>query len=67
MLHFFRNGVNQFSRSYAQSFGKDPQFYAFYRAMQSYVQTFLGEDAGETTFVLPQGEGYLDQFSGGGR
>lgn len=55
------------ARIYAQSFGKDPQFYAFYRAMQSYVQTFLGEDAGETTFVLPQGEGYLDQFSGGGR
>ena len=55
------------ARIYAQSYGKDPQFYAFYRAMQSYVQTFLGEDAGETTFVLPQGEGYLDQFSGGGR
>lgn len=55
------------ARIYAQSFGKDPQFYAFYRAMQSYVQTFLGEDAGETTFVLPQGEGYLDQFSSGGR
>lgn len=48
---------------YAQSFGKDPQFYAFYRAMQSYEQTFIGQDAGATTFVLPPGEGYLSQFS----
>lgn len=51
------------ARIYAASFGKDPQFYAFYRAMQSYEQTFTGEDAGQTTFVLPPGEGYLSQFN----
>lgn len=50
------------SRIYADSFGKDPQFYAFYRAMQSYEQTFTGQDAGPTTFVLPPGEGYLSEF-----
>lgn len=50
------------ARIYAASFGKDPQFYAFYRAMQSYEQTFTGRDAGPTTFVLPPGEGYLSQF-----
>ena len=51
------------ARVYAESFGKDPQFYAFYRAMQSYEQTFTGRDAGPTTFVLPPGEGYLSQFN----
>ncbi len=50
------------SRIYAASFGKDPQFYAFYRAMQSYRQTFLGEGAGPATFVLPPGQGYLSEF-----
>lgn len=50
------------ARIYAASFGKDPQFFAFYRAMQSYEQTFTGRDAGPTTFVLPPGEGYLSQF-----
>ncbi|MEQ1725246.1 MAG: protease modulator HflC [Sphingopyxis sp.] len=49
---------------YATSFGKDPQFYAFYRAMQSYRTTFLARGAGESTFVLPPGEGYLSEFGG---
>lgn len=52
---------------YARSFGQDPAFYAFYRAMQSYEQTFIGENAGETTFVLPPGRGYLEEFASGGR
>ncbi len=52
---------------YARSFGQDPAFYAFYRAMQSYEQTFIGEGAGETTFVLPPGRGYLEEFTSGGR
>jgi modulator of FtsH protease HflC len=51
------------ARIYAESFGKDPQFYAFYRAMQSYEQTFRGANSGETTFVLPPGEGYLSQMN----
>ncbi len=52
------------ARIYAASFGKDPQFYAFYRAMQSYRQTFLSRDAGTATFVLPPGQGYLSEFGG---
>ncbi len=52
------------ARIYAASFGKDPQFYAFYRAMQSYRQTFLARGAGQSTFVLPPGEGYLSEFGG---
>ena len=35
------------ARTYAASFGKDPQFYDFYRAMQSYQRTFIG-DPGKT-------------------
>ena len=31
------------SKTYAASFGKDPQFYDFYRAMQSYLTTFVGD------------------------
>ncbi|MFM6853441.1 MAG: protease modulator HflC, partial [Sphingopyxis sp.] len=52
------------ARIYAESFGKDPSFYAFYRAMKSYEATFISQDAGATTFVLPNGQGYLREFSG---
>jgi membrane protease subunit HflC len=52
---------------YAEAFGKDPQFYEFYRAMQSYEITFNGsaEGAGRSSIILgPQNE-YLREFSGG--
>lgn len=53
----------QASKTYAASFGKDPQFYDFYRAMQSYVTTFeTGE--GESTMVLSPDNEYLHQFRG---
>ena len=32
----------QAARIYAEAYGKDPEFYDFYRAMESYRQTFLG-------------------------
>ena len=32
---------------YAAAFGKDPEFYNFYRAMQSYQTTFLPQRAGQ--------------------
>ena len=31
------------AKTYAASFGQDPQFYDFYRAMQSYLTTFVGD------------------------
>ena len=31
------------AKTYAASFGKDPDFYDFYRAMQSYQMTFIGD------------------------
>ena len=58
------------ARIYAAAYGKDPQFYAFYRAMQSYERTFNGfngQVSPPATFVLPPNEGYLSEFGGGGR
>lgn len=58
------------ARTYANSFGKDPAFYDFYRAMQAYQRTFIGEDgkARPTNVILsPQNE-FLREFTqGGGR
>jgi membrane protease subunit HflC len=54
------------ARIYAASFGKDPEFYDFYRAMQSYRQTFLGEqNKGETNIILSPDNEYLRRFRGG--
>ena len=55
------------SRTYAASFGKDPQFYDFYRAMQSYQTTFVGDGqdkASPTTVILSPQNDYLKEFSG---
>jgi membrane protease subunit HflC len=51
------------SRTYAASFGKDPAFYDFYRAMQSYDYTF-GQGEGSTTLLLSPDNEYLRQFRG---
>lgn len=53
------------SRTYANSFGKDPSFYEFYRAMQSYERTFLG-GTGETSIILSPNNEYLREFQGRG-
>jgi len=55
------------SKTYAASFGKDPDFYDFYRAMQSYRQTFIGEPGkppAPTTVVLSPQNDYLKEFTG---
>ncbi len=51
------------ARIYAEAYGKDPQFYDFYRAMQSYRQTFMTGD-GQSTFILSPDNEYLRQFRG---
>ncbi len=48
---------------YAQSFGKDPDFYDFYRAMQSYDTTF-GTGEGGSNIILSADNEYLRQFRG---
>ena len=58
------------AQTYAASFGKDPQFYDFYRAMQSYRLTFLGngqDKPAATTIVLSPQNDYLKEFSGRSR
>lgn len=51
------------ARIYAESFGKDPQFYDFYRAMQSYDTTFGAGDS-ESSIILSSDNEYLKQFRG---
>jgi membrane protease subunit HflC len=51
------------ARTYANAFGKDPQFYDFYRAMRSYETTF-GSGEGESQFILSPDNEYLRQFRG---
>ncbi|WP_425474072.1 protease modulator HflC [Sphingomonas montanisoli] len=57
----------QASATYAASFGKDPEFYDFYRAMQSYRVTF-GTDGteapGSASVILSPDNEYLKQFKG---
>jgi membrane protease subunit HflC len=61
------------AQTYAASFGKDPQFYDFYRAMQSYRTTFLGDGlppgttAAPTTVILSPQNDYLKEFAGRSR
>ncbi|WP_326524928.1 protease modulator HflC [Sphingomonas sp.] len=59
----------QASKIYADSFGKDAQFYDFYRAMQSYRYTFGADGnpdngrAGTSIILSPQND-YLREFRG---
>ena len=55
------------AKTYAASFGRDADFYDFYRAMQSYRATFIGENGKQpapTTVVLSPQNDYLKEFTG---
>ncbi len=52
------------ARIYADSFGKDPEFYAFYRAMQAYRTTF--EDGSGSVVLGPNNE-FMREFEGNRR
>ena len=55
------------AKTYAASFGKDPQFYDFYRAMQSYQTTFIGDGTSKpapTNIILSPQNDYLKEFTG---
>ena len=53
------------AKVYADAFGKDPAFYDFYRAMQSYDTTFSNpKNAGQSTILLSPDSEYLKQFKG---
>ncbi|HWK35027.1 protease modulator HflC [Sphingomonas sp.] len=59
----------QAAKIYADAFGKDPRFYDFYRAMQSYRYTFgadggADEGRGGSSIILSPQNGYLREFQG---
>lgn len=60
----------QAAKVYAASFGKDPDFYDFYRAMQSYRTTFGTDDdqpRGGASIILSPDNDFLRQFRGSKR
>lgn len=59
-----RDGEDEVSKIYADSFGQDPEFFDFYRAMLSYRITLAD---GSTQMVLSPNSEYFRQFRGGGK
>ena len=55
------NADAEAARIYANSFGKDADFYAFYRAMQSYQRTF---NEGGANVILSTDNEFLREFRG---
>jgi membrane protease subunit HflC len=59
--------------TYARAFNQDPNFYDFYRAMQSYQLSFIAETPtgepprGRSSIILSPNNEYLRQFRGTGR
>ena len=51
------------ANTYAAAYGKDPEFYDFYRAMESYRRTFE-QGSGSSTMILSPDSEYLRQFRG---
>jgi membrane protease subunit HflC len=51
----------QAARVYAESFGKDPEFYAFYRSMEAYRKSFA---QGNSSVVLSPSNEFLREFQG---
>ena len=51
------------ARTYAAAYGKDADFYDFYRAMESYRRTFQ-TGSGESSVILSPDNEYLRQFRG---
>jgi membrane protease subunit HflC len=55
-------GDGESAKIFAQSFGKDPKFAAFYRSMQAYEGVFAD---GDTTMVLSPNSDFLKYFEKG--
>ena len=52
-------GDGQRNRIFANAFGKDPQFFGFYRAMQSYEKALIG---GDTSLILSPDSDFFKFF-----
>ncbi len=58
------NADAEAARIYAASFGRDADFYDFYRAMQSYERTLNNSSDGQTQVILSPENDYLRRFRG---
>ena len=52
-------GDGERNRIFASAFGKDPQFFAFYRAMQAYEKALIG---GDTSLILSPDSDFFKFF-----
>ncbi len=52
-------GEGEMNRIFAESFGRDPEFFAFYRSMQAYQEALSGDD---TTMVLSPNSEFFRYF-----
>ncbi len=56
-------GDGQRNKIFAQAFGKDPEFFAFYRAMQAYEKALIG---GDTSLILSPDSDFFKFFGDAG-
>jgi len=56
-------GDGQRNRIFANAFGKDPEFFAFYRAMQAYEKALIG---GDTSLILSPDSDFFKFFGDSG-
>ena len=54
-------GEGEMNRIFADAFGRDPEFFAFYRSMQAYQEALTGDD---TTMVLSPDSDFFRYFGG---
>jgi len=52
-------GDGQRNKIFAEAFGRDPQFFGFYRAMQSYEKALIG---GDTSLILSPDSDFFKFF-----
>ena len=56
-------GDGQRNKIFAQAFGKDPEFFSFYRAMQAYEKALIG---GDTSLILSPDSDFFKFFGNTG-
>ena len=52
-------GDGMANKVFAEAFGKDPEFFAFYRAMQAYTE---GLNSDDTTMILSPESEFFEYF-----
>ena len=56
-------GDGRRNKIFAQAFGKDPEFFSFYRAMQAYEKALIG---GDTSLILSPDSDFFKFFGSTG-